>query len=169
MEAKGVILWSLNRSKEYLTAALDGLTQKEFGWRPGPESNSIAFIMWHMTRVEDFFVNRVIQKQTEVYEAGGFRERMGTPPKDTGNSYAAEQILAWPTPPMEMMVAYGAAVRKTTFALLDTIAPAKLDEVLNPERSKESVGEMLSRVLTEAAHHTGQIAYLRGMQRGLNK
>ncbi len=169
MQAQDVFRWSLNRSNEYLTAALEGLTQPEFCWKPDPESNCAAFIMWHMTRVEDFFVNRVIQRGTEVYEAQGFREKMGLPAKDTGNSYTLEKILAWPVPKLEDMRAYNNAVRKTTFALLDTIAPAKLDEVLNPERSKESVGEMLSRITTEAAHHTGQIAYLRGMQRGLNK
>ncbi|MFH1140447.1 MAG: DinB family protein [Chloroflexota bacterium] len=169
MQAQDVFRWSLNRSNEYLTAALDGLTQQEFGWRPGPESNCAAFVMWHMTRVEDFFVNRVIQRQTEVYEAQGFREKMGTPPKDTGNSYTVEKLQAWPAPKLEDLKAYNAAVRKTTFAFLDTVIPTKLDEVPNPERSKESVGEMLSRVTTEAAHHTGQIAYLRGLQRGLNK
>ena len=36
-----------------LLNALDGLTSEELAWRPSPEANSIAFIMWHVTRVED--------------------------------------------------------------------------------------------------------------------
>ena len=57
MEAKELLVNSLKQSQEYLTRALEGLTQDEAAWSPGPECNSIAFILWHTTRVEDFFVN----------------------------------------------------------------------------------------------------------------
>lgn len=169
MEAKEIIKLSLERSEEFLTSALKDLSQQEFAWSPGPESNSMAFIMWHQARVEDFFVNRVIRGQVELYEAQGFRDRLGTPPKDTGNSYTVEKLRAWQAPPMETLVAYHQAVRQATLDLLETVTPQKLDEVPKPDRSPESVGIMLMRVITEAAHHVGQMSYLRGMQRGLNK
>ncbi len=69
MEATEMILRSLEQSQEYMTGALDGLTQEEVAWSPGAECNSIAFILWHMTRVEDFFWNGVLQHEDEIYEA----------------------------------------------------------------------------------------------------
>ncbi len=35
-----------------LDRAVDGLTDEEFNWRPNRESNSIAFIMWHTTALK---------------------------------------------------------------------------------------------------------------------
>lgn len=55
METKEIILASLNESWGYLTRALDGLTQEEITWTPAPHSNSLAFILWHVTRAEDFW------------------------------------------------------------------------------------------------------------------
>jgi hypothetical protein len=169
MQAKEAMLKSLEQSGGYLTRALDGLTQKESAWSPAAESNSIAFILWHVTRVEDFFVNRVIQRQVELYEAEGWREKLGTPAKDTGFEYTFGQLQAWPVPKLEVLRGYTDSVRKSTLALLNSIAPERLSELARPDPSPESIGDILCRNTTQVALHTGQIAYLRGIQRGMNK
>jgi uncharacterized damage-inducible protein DinB len=160
---------SLEQSQGYLSKALDGLTQEEAAWSPAAESNSIAFILWHVTRVEDFFVIRVIQRGVELYEAEGWREKLGTPAKDTGFDYTLEQLRAWPVPKLEIIRGYSESVRKKTLALLNSISPERLSELARPDRSPDSVGDILCRITTEIALHMGQIAYIRGIQRGLNK
>jgi len=169
MEAKELILMSLEQSQGYLNKALDGLTQEEAAWRPNAECNSIAFILWHMTRVEDFFVNRVIQRENELYEAEGWREKLGTPPKETGYQYAAEQLQTWPVPQLEVLRGYASSVIEKTLAFLKSVPPQKLSEVPHPDRSPDSIGATLGHISTEIALHVGQIAYLRGVQRGLDK
>jgi uncharacterized damage-inducible protein DinB len=168
MEAKEVILRSLEQSKGYLTGALDGLTQEESAWSPGAECNSIAFILWHLTRVEDFFVNRVIQRGTEVYEREGWREKLGTPAKDMGYQYTVEQLQAWSVPKLEILRGYFDSVREKTLTFLNSIPDEKLSEVSRPDRSPDSIGVSLGRISTEIALHAGQITYLRGVQRGLD-
>ncbi|MFQ5826137.1 MAG: DinB family protein [Dehalococcoidia bacterium] len=169
MEARELILRSLEQSQGYLTGALDGLTQEESAWSPGVECNSIAFILWHIARVEDFFVNRVIQRGGEVYEAEGWREKLGTPARETGFQYTAEQLQAWPVPRLEILRGYADSVREKTLAFLEDLTPEKLDEVPRPDRSPDSIGATLGHISTEIALHVGQIAYLRGVQRGLDK
>jgi len=164
-----MILRSLEQSQGYLTKALDDLTQEEAAFSPATESNSIAFILWHVTRVEDFFVNRVIEHEVEPYEADGWREKLGTPAKDTGFEYTAEQLQAWPVPKLEVLRGYANSLRKRTLAFLNCIDPERLSEVPRPDRSPDSIGAILCRISTEVALHVGQIAYLRGIQRGLNK
>ncbi|MBI2329057.1 MAG: DinB family protein [Chloroflexi bacterium] len=167
MEAREVILRSLEQSQSYLTRALAGLTQEEAVWCPATESNSIAFIFWHMTRVEDFFVNRVIQRRDVLYEAEGWREKLGTPVQDTGYGYTAEQLQAWPVPKLEVMRGYAKSVREKTLAFLKSVTPQRLSELARPDRPPDTVGAILTRITTEIALHVGQIAYLRGAQRGL--
>jgi len=167
MEAKELLLRSLEQSQGYLTRALDGLTQEEFAWCPNDECNSIAFTLWHTARVEDFFVNRVIQRGKELYEADGWQEKLGTPVK--AYQYTVEELQAWPVPKMEVLKDYADSIREKTLAFLNSIPPEKLAEVPRPERSSDSIGAILGRMSTEVALHVGQIAYLRGMQRGLDK
>jgi len=169
MQLAEAIIKSLEQSQGYLSKALDGLTQEEAVWSPATESNSIAFILWHMTRVEDFFVIRVIQREVELYEAEGWRKKLGTPAKDTGFEYTFEQLRAWPVPKLAIIRGYADSVRKRTLALLNSIAPERLSELARPDRSPDSIGDILCRITTEIALHTGQIAYIRGIQRGLNK
>jgi hypothetical protein len=169
MQLAEAMVKSLEQSQGYLTKALDGLTQEEAAWSPAKTSNSIAFILWHVTRVEDFFVIRVIQRGVELYEAEGWREKLGTPAKDTGFDYTLEQLRAWPVPKLEIIRGYSESVRKKTLALLNSISPERLSELARPDRSPDSVGDILCRIATEIALHVGQIAYIRGIQRGLNK
>ena len=167
MDAKELLLRSLEESHGYLTKALNGLTQGEATWSPSPECNSIAFILWHMTRVEDFFVNRVIQREKELYEAQKWQEKLGTPTK--AYQYTVEELQAWPAPKLEILREYANSVRENTLAFLNSIPPERLSEVPRPDRSPDSIGVTLEHLMTEIALHVGQIAYLRGVQRGLDK
>ncbi len=167
MDAKELILRSLEESHNYLTRTLNGLTQEEATWSPSAECNNIAFTLWHTTRVEDFFVNRVIQREKELYETEKWQEKLGTPDKAYG--YTVEELQTWPAPKLEILIEYTNSVREKTLAFLNSIPIERLSEVPRPDRSPNSIGVTLDHLITEIAMHVGQIAYLRGMQRGLDK
>jgi len=166
MEAKELLLMTLERSQGYLATALDGLTQEEIAWKPKNECNSIAFILWHTARVEDYFVNRVILHGKEIYETDGWQEKLGTPVKVA--QYTAEELQAWPVPKLEVLREYAESVRNKTLSFINSISNDKLSELPRPDRSNDSIGTMLCTLSTEVALHVGQIAYLRGVQRGLD-
>ncbi len=166
METKDVIMDSLNESWGYLTRALDGLTQEEIEWTPAAHSNSIGFLVWHVTRAEDNWINSVIGGGSNIYETGGWRERLGTP-KEGGYGFTEEQLRAWPTPRLDDLRGYAQAVRQRTLEVVASITAEKLPEAPRPDRPKETVGSILAHVATEVALHVGQIDYLRGVQRGL--
>lgn len=167
MNARELILRSLEESQEYMNKTLDGLTQEEVAWCPAGESNSIAFILWHTILVEDIFINRVIQGGKEIYETEGWQEKLGTPTKVY--QYTREELQTWPVPKLEVLKEYANSVHERTLTFLRSITAKKLDEVPLPDRSPNSIGMMLSHLCNEIAMHVGQIAYLRGIQRGLDK
>ena len=175
MEAKDLILNSLEQSQRYLTKTLDGLTQEEAAWSPGPECNSIAFILWHITRVEDYIVNNAVQSENELYEADGWREKLGTPAEERGSHYTLEQLQAWPVPKIEILQGYANSVRQKTLAFLNSSPPEKLSEAIQgdpysgPITYSGPIDAILCFMSTEIALHVGQIDYLRGVQRGLDK
>ncbi|MFC2032062.1 DinB family protein [Chloroflexota bacterium] len=168
MEAKEVIVRSLEESQGRLTKALDGLTQEEIASSPKEECNSIAFILWHMTRAEDMWINSAIRHQSEVYEVEGWRTKLGTPMKDTGGKYTRRQLQAWPVPDLENLRGYSEAVRDKTNVFLESIDDNKLSEVARTDPSTDTVGAILGHLITEIAMHVGQIDYLHGLHRGLD-
>ena len=168
MEAKDLILKSLAESQGFLTRALDGLSREEVTWAPRAECNNIIFLLWHVIRVEDLWISRVMRQEKEIYEAEGWQEKLGTPAKESGYKYTLEQLQAWPVPELETLRGYAASVRKRTTAFLQSLTPEKLSEVIAFGTSSEMAGTILTHLITEIALHAGQMAYLRGIIRGMD-
>ena len=166
MDAKQIIIASLNQSKGYLDRSLAGLTQEDVAWRPTDDCNSIAFILWHTAQVEDFFVNRVLRREGTLSDGEGWVEKLGTPAGESGYGFTAEQVGAWPVPDMDVLRAYADAVRKSTMDFLEQLPPEKMLELARPDRPPDTIGGVMSRIATEIALHIGQIDYLRGQRRG---
>jgi len=165
MNAREMVIASLKQTRAYLNRSLEGLTQEDIAWKPGEHCNSIAFILWHATRVEDYFFTRVLQGKTALYEADGWIEKMGTPP-DSGYGYTAEQLQSWPIPKLEDLRGYADAVRQSTMTYLEQLTPEKMLELVRPDRPPDTIGGLLIRISTEIALHMGQIDYLRGLRSG---
>ena len=75
----------------------------------------------------------------------------------------------FPVPELEDLLSYAEAVRSQTLEFLQNITPDKPDEVVKTPFGELAIGQILSLLLSEITLHTGQIAFLRGLQRGLNK
>jgi len=162
----------LGRMQQALTTAVDGLNHDEIAWQPGPEANSIGFTLWHQVRCEDIFLQTMMQRKPQVWESGQWHQKLNLPenPMDIGYNYTAEQVAAFPVPELKDLLAYAEAVRLHTLDYVKDMAPDKFDEVIQTRIFGEmSIGRILSHLLCEITRHIGQIAYLRGLQRGLNK
>ncbi len=154
-----------------LNEALDGLTQVELDWRPAPSSNSIAWQVWHMARVEDRWVNMYLKQSVEVWIADGWHKRLGLQPEDHGANQTAEEAVAMPAMPIDLLMDYYKAVRVT---VLDHLAGLSGNDLGNtfphPTRGEgPTVAWVLAHLIVEEAQHLGQVAYLRGILRGLGK
>ena len=66
MDLKDFIEQALEGFKARLYRTLEGLTTEELGWRPDSQANSIAFIAWHVARVEDRWTQWFARDSVEV-------------------------------------------------------------------------------------------------------
>ena len=172
MNLSDFVLDNLERIQRVLTEAVDSLTYEELTWRPGAEANPIGFILWHQVRCEDTYIQSLIRQQPQVWVSEKWYQKLNLPddPWDNGYDYTAEQVAGFPVPELKDLSGYAETVRTRTIACLKTITPERFDEVVQiPDFGSISVGKLLSDMLCELTLHTGQIAYLRGMQKGLNK
>jgi len=79
-----------------------------------------------------------------------------------------EQVATLPQFDMVDCLAYYEVVRCATLRYLDGLTPEDLVRCPHPERRPGStIGRMFGHLIVEGSQHLGQVAYLRGLQRGL--
>ena len=170
MDFKDIIRMALDEYLSELRRALDGLTSEERRFQPSPEAHHIDFAVWHMARAEDDWLQRFARRSDTVWKRDSWPSRLGLPERDSGFGYTAEQVAGLPRFDIDELMTYYDAVREETLRYLDGLSQADLDTCPDPEgRPGYTIGKMFSHVIVEESQHVGQIAYLRGLQRGLNK
>jgi len=170
MEIREFVQIALDRSKQTTTRLLNGLSPQELMWRPGPECNSIALILFHEARFEDAFVLGRIMGKPQVWELEKWYEKFNMPVSESGSGYTAEQIAAFHPPGLADLLGYTEAVRTKTLEYLKGMTNDDFSKTINmPRFGDVTIGALLALVVVHQAQHTGEISYLRGQQRGLNK
>lgn len=155
---------------EGLKKALDGLTPDELRYQPALHANFIEWIVWHMARVEDRWVNLVLRQDDDLWVKNGWFERFGMTEDDYGREDTPEMMRAMRRVDMTELMRYYREVREATLAHLDAMTADDMDrKFVHPRRGIEVSGAwVLGHILVEEAQHLGQVAYLRGMMRGHN-
>ena len=154
-----------------LKNSLDGLDEYELQWRPTLGSNSIDWIVWHMARTEDYWINTRLSETEAVWVDQGWRERIGVYVEGTGYAQTIEQIRGMPPLDVALVMAYYEAVRmRTKHFFADGIEEEELGKVIGEMDGEPiRVAGVLGHLLAELAEHLGQVDYIRGMMRGINK
>ena len=169
MNAIDIILQSLEENDKYVQDTLSFLTEKELAWSPEPHSNSIIFLMWHLGRVEDFWISQVLKRGKQIYETEGWYKKFNTTAQDSGMGFDLAKIKTWPIPSLELAEEYRAAVRKITVAYIKSLTEKQLDEPRDFGWSKATTGWALKHLICEVGEHSGQIDYIRGIMKGIQQ
>ncbi len=169
MDFRNIVQMALDEYTDELRRAVEGLTPAERRFQPTPDSHHIDFVLWHMARVEDNWVQEFGRGVGSVWERGGWAAKLGLPEQGNGWGYTAGQVAELPQFDLELLNEYAEAVRAGTIEFLDGLSPDDLDRFPDPKRPKACIGSMLSHVVVEESQHVGQVAYLRGIQRGLDQ
>ena len=156
---------ALAKEHDFLMEAVHGLTHQELGWRAGPEANPINWILWHMIRVEDMWIQFFIQNLPELWERDGWHQMFGLPTRDNGFDHSAEQVANFPLLDLQELLSYGEAVRAATLNYLKGLGPDDYKMVPRERRPEMSVGAIFRQIVGEFYQHQGQISYLKGLIR----
>lgn len=154
-----------------MVRSVQGLTDDELLWAPTPECSSIGFLLWHYGRTLDRWIHSRLQGVPQLWEQG-WAARLDqelNDPNDTGYGYGRDQLAAFRHPDRQILLDYAAATLDAAKAFLATLDDSDFDRrnVVNPRGGTMTLGNMCQQLLWEFNQHGGQIAYLRGMQRGL--
>src|SRR5262245_35612978 len=128
MRTADLLADALTRIREVVHEATDNLTAEQLEYRPGPEANSITWLIWHLTRVQDDPVAEVAGTE-QGWTAEGWAGRLGLPFDDaaTGWSHTPDEVAAARVRPAELLTAYHDAVYERSLRYVHTLTDADLD------------------------------------------
>jgi uncharacterized damage-inducible protein DinB len=159
---------AFTRIRDGAHEVLDGLTPDEIAHRPTARSNSIGWLVWHLTRVQDAQLADVAGHE-QLWVADGWAERFGMDPdpSDHGYGHTREQVAAVRPESGELLVDYLDAVHARTVHYLGTLADDDLDRVVDENWDPPvTLGVRLVSVVDDDVQHAGQAAYVRGLLLG---
>ena len=152
------------RIREAVHRVVDGLTPEELTLRLDSEANSIAWLLWHLTRIQDDHVADVAGTD-QLWTSSGWAERFGLPLdfSDTGYGHGPHQVAAVISD-AETLGGYHDAVSAVTLQFVRKVTDADLDRIVDEQWDPPvTLGVRLVSVIADDLQHAGQAAYVRGM------
>ena len=171
MPDTGTTLSALQRNWAMVDQSLADLDDATMASQPNEQTNSISWLLWHMSRVVDRFVNERFQDKPQLWVNGGWHQKFGMPanPDDNGRGWSIEQVAAWQPPSKDVMVGYYDAVKSDALNYIKSLSAADLErQVPFPAPPNTlALAEALGVLVFDNIVHGGQIAYIRGYHEGI--
>jgi uncharacterized damage-inducible protein DinB len=168
MRSAELLTYAYDQIPTMLRRHLDGLSVEDLHRRVGPDVNPIAWLAWHLLRVQDDHVAEVAGRD-QVWLAQGWADRIGLPfePEATGYGFDREQVDAVRIASVDLLTGYGEAVHAQSAEFLRGLSDGDLDRVVDQSWDPPvTLGVRLVSVLSDDFQHLGQIGYARGLLKG---
>lgn len=165
MHAKDILIDGYGRIQEEVHASVDGLAPDELNARPAAGANSVAWLVWHLTRVQDDHVADAFDLD-QVWLSQDWEKRFGLdlPRRDTGYGHTPAKVAKVRVDSGDLLTGYYDAVHEQTLQALRSLAAKDLERVVDERWDPPVVlGVRLVSVLSDDLQHIGQAAYVRGL------
>jgi uncharacterized damage-inducible protein DinB len=165
MESKAVLLEVYGRIPPLVRDVLRDLPADALVARPGPKANSIAWLVWHLTRVQDHHASDIL-KTEQLWVGGGWAERVGLAPdpNNTGYGHSPDDVASVKPRDPSILEAYLEAVQARSVSMLEKLTPTDLDRIVDRRWDPPvTMGVRLISIADDSLQHVGQAAYIRGL------
>jgi hypothetical protein len=162
--AREILEDAFGRIRELVADLCEHVTPAQAAYRLTPTANSIGWLVWHLTRVQDDHLSGITGEE-QVWTSDGWYDRFGLPlaPHDTGFAHSADQVELVVADPA-LLDDYQAAVHDRTIAYVSTVDPDELGRVVDEAWDPPVTASVrLVSIVGDCLQHLGQAAYVRGM------
>lgn len=152
------------RIRQGVESVTDGLSQAAAVWRPDPDANSIAWLLWHLTRIQDDHVAKLAGVE-QAWTAGGWFEKFALPFDAAAHGYGhtSKDVAAVTTAPADL-AAYHDAVHHLSISYAAGLTTTELGRVVDTRWDPPVTASVrLVSLLGDCLQHVGQAQYVRGL------
>ena len=165
MRGNDLLVDAFGRVREVVHHAVDNLSVDQLHHRLDADANSIAWLVWHLTRVQDDHVADVADLE-QVWTAKGWSERFGLPYPDSASGYgqSSDDVARLHVEPAELLTGYYDAVYQQTIDYVSGLKDEDFDRIVDTRWNPPvTLGVRLISVVSDTLQHAGQAAYIRGI------
>jgi uncharacterized damage-inducible protein DinB len=165
MDTAALLLDLYGRIPPIAAGAVEGLDERQLVWAPAPGANSIGWLVWHLTRVQDHHVSELLDEE-QIWTTGDWAQRSGLKPDphNTGYGHGPDDVASVRPDSPDALLGYLDAVDARTRHMLEGLRDADLDRVVDKRWDPPvTMGVRLVSIADDCLQHGGQAAYLRGM------
>jgi hypothetical protein len=159
-----LLIDGFGRVREIVHDVLDGVEFDGLAFRADPAANSISWLIWHLTRVQDDHIAAAGGLE-QVWLAGGWEERCGLPldPLDIGYGHDSDEVAVVRLD-TDLLAGYHDATYEQTIAFIGGLTEADLSKVVDRRWDPPvTMAARLVSVLTDDLEHAGQAAFVKGL------
>ena len=160
-----LLIEAYGRVGQIVHRVVDGVDEATLTARVDPEANSIAWLVWHLTRIQDDHLAHVAGRE-QVWTARGWVGRFALPfdASATGYGQTSDEIGQVRGVPAEVLAGYYDDVQAASAAYLRELADDELGRVVDTRWNPPvTLGVRLVSVLADDLQHAGQAAYIKGL------
>ena len=120
----------------------DGLSDASVRAIPANGEHSIAWVFWHITRIEDVTMNVLVAGEQQVIHEDRWLERMKAPIAHTGNALSVEAVAGLSASiNVDALRDYRLAVGQRTQEIIFDLQPGALKHKIKPSRLQQILDE----------------------------
>lgn len=132
----------------------EGLPDSRLRSRPAGNMNSIAWLIWHMARIEDVTMNLLVAGRSQVLDEDNWVQQLHLNRRDVGTSMNENEVADFSNQvDCSGLRAYRIAVGRRTREIASSLQPSDLWEYIDPANIHRLMG---ASALAEAAHELAQ-------------
>jgi hypothetical protein len=156
-----VLVDGFGRLESIVHGVLDSATSDSLTFRIDPDANSIAWLVWHLSRVQD----QTVSAQTgepQVWEL--WRDRFALPfsPRSTGYGHSSADVAAVDVA-VDLLAGYFDGALASMRAFVGGLDADELAEVVDPAYDPPvTLAIRLVSVLSDSLQHAGQASFVKG-------
>ncbi len=165
MDVSDLLTEEFGRLPDLVHEAVEGLKADQLTGAPAPGANTIAWLIWHLTRVQDHHFSELLEGE-QLYLSDGWHERFGRgpDPEDHGYGHTADDVASVRPASAQDLADYFDAVHARALAYLAGLSASDLDKVVDDRWDPPvTLGVRLTSILADVLQHVGQAAYVRGI------
>ncbi|GAA3298028.1 DUF664 domain-containing protein [Dactylosporangium vinaceum] len=166
MRVHELLAEGFGRLPDLVREAVDGLSAEQLHWAPKPGANSIGWLVWHLTRVQDDHITDLMDGAEQLWVTGDYAAKFGLKAQasDSGYGHGPEQVDAVRPESAAALLEYFDAVYARTRSYLAHLEEGDLDRIVDERWDPPvSLGVRLVSILDDDVQHAGQAAYVRGL------
>jgi uncharacterized damage-inducible protein DinB len=165
MNVNDLLLDGFSRVHYVVHQVLDDLTPDALDFRLDSKANSIAWLIWHLVRVQDDHVAEVAGRE-QTWTAQGWDLRFDLPfeASATGYGHGPDEVRALRAASAELLLGYHDAVYAETVAFVRDLSEMDLDRIVDKSwQPPVDLGTRLVSVISDDLQHAGQAAFIKGV------